>query len=75
MHPPPSPPSSKNVFSTARSQTNCNDSTAALVLHVPQAVVLLALLLRWDWQREVERVQGLLRQAAASGKVAPSFGH
>uniref|UniRef100_A0A383V4G4 Protein DETOXIFICATION n=1 Tax=Tetradesmus obliquus TaxID=3088 RepID=A0A383V4G4_TETOB len=40
-----------------------------------QAVVLLALLLRWDWQREVERVQGLLRQAAASGKVAPSFGH
>jgi hypothetical protein len=36
-----------------------------------QAVVLLVLLLRWDWQAEVERVQGLLRQ----GKAAPSFGH
>jgi hypothetical protein len=42
---------------------------------VLQAVVLLVLLLRWDWQAEVERVQGILREAAASGKVAPSFGH
>jgi hypothetical protein len=41
----------------------------------PQAVVLLVLLLRWDWQSEVERVQALLRQAAASGKAMPSFGH
>eukprot|EP00878_Enallax_costatus_P029779 GHUV01032331.1.p1 GENE.GHUV01032331.1~~GHUV01032331.1.p1 ORF type:complete len:183 (+),score=48.49 GHUV01032331.1:771-1319(+) len=40
-----------------------------------QAVVLLVILFRWDWKREVERVQQLLRDAAASGKIVPSYGH
>lgn len=40
-----------------------------------QAVVLLAIIFRWDWQQEVERVQKLLRDAAASRKLKPSYGH
>jgi Na+-driven multidrug efflux pump len=40
-----------------------------------QAVVLLSMLLRWEWPREVARVQALLKHAEASGKPMPSFGH
>eukprot|EP00879_Flechtneria_rotunda_P021271 GHRR01022410.1.p1 GENE.GHRR01022410.1~~GHRR01022410.1.p1 ORF type:complete len:217 (+),score=52.76 GHRR01022410.1:45-695(+) len=36
-----------------------------------QAVVLMAMLLRWDWKAEVARVQSLLQ----SGQVMPSYGH
>lgn len=38
-----------------------------------QAVVLLSMLLMWDWQKEVRRVQQLL--AASGGKLTPQFGH
>lgn len=40
-----------------------------------QAVVLLTVLFRWDWQAEVERVQALLKDARQSGKMVPSYGH
>lgn len=40
-----------------------------------QAVVLLAILFRWDWQKEVARVQQLLKDAASAGKLLPSYGH
>lgn len=39
-----------------------------------QAVVLLSMLLRWDWQKEVARVQALL-QNVPGGKIAPQYGH
>ncbi|KAF8062039.1 DTX2 [Scenedesmus sp. PABB004] len=40
-----------------------------------QAVVLLAMLLRWDWRAEVARVQRALAEAAAAGRPPPAFGH
>lgn len=41
-----------------------------------QAVVLVSMLLRWDWGKEVLRVQALLREGpGGAGKVAPQYGH
>lgn len=42
-----------------------------------QAVVLMSMLLRWDWKAEVLRVQALVKDGpgGASGKVAPQYGH
>jgi MATE family multidrug resistance protein len=41
-----------------------------------QAVVLLSMLLRWDWQKEVQRVQAIIRDGpAGAGKIAPQYGH
>lgn len=39
-----------------------------------QAVVLLSMLLRWDWQKEVLRVQALLKDVPG-GKMMPGYGH
>jgi MATE family multidrug resistance protein len=39
-----------------------------------QAAVLVTMLLRWDWQKEVARVQALLKDVPG-GKVAPQYGH
>lgn len=41
-----------------------------------QAVVLLTMLLRWDWQKEVLRVQARLKPGPdGPGKVVPQYGH
>jgi MATE family multidrug resistance protein len=39
-----------------------------------QAVVLLSMLLRWDWQQEVQRVQARLKEVPG-GKITPQYGH
>jgi hypothetical protein len=39
-----------------------------------QAGVLLAILCRWDWNKEVQRVQLLLKGSGLT-KIKPSFGH
>jgi MATE family multidrug resistance protein len=37
-----------------------------------QAIIMLTMISRWDWQKEVERVQGIVAQ---QGKLTVSYGH